>query len=566
MKWRISRKGLKKMVRNKMKDKLKFILAPIAVLLLSGFVQSDNDVYFKMSKSIDIFGKVYKEINLNYVDNVDPEEFMLSGIKGMLHSLDPYTMYIDENLQKDVDLMTIGRYGGIGATVGLRNDEVIIVDLLEGYSAQRQGIRIGDVITQVNDVKISRDNYDDLSKYMQGSPGTTVKINIKRDGSNDDLVFNLIREEIEVKNLTYYGFIPKESNNVYLKLSGFGRSSGKEVEKALKELKKEKEIKSIILDLRGNPGGLLDAAIDVSEKFVGKGQLVVSVIGRDTTDITEYYSEEEPVAGESKLAVLVDGGTASAAEIVTGAVQDHDRGVVIGTPSFGKGLVQTVVPLSYNTSLKITTGKYYTPSGRCIQKIDYAKNNKIVQPIINVTKATFHTDNNRTVYSGGGLYPDSLVKNSSESSQVINLLARGMFFQFATKYSNRNEIINLDDVSHEDLYKEFLDYLKDQNYEYHSQTSKLLTQLEKAAEKEEIYSSLKDDIEKLNLKTDKILSEQLLIHKDEIVSEIEKELATRIAGREGRIKASLQNDKQFEAAYDILNSEKLYGKFLISKN
>lgn len=549
-----------------LKNKLKFLIAPLTILLLSGFVQSDNDVYFKISKSIDIFGKIYKEINLNYVDNVDPEEFMLSGVKGMLQSLDPYTMYIDENLQKDVDLMTIGRYGGIGATVGLKNDEVIVVDLIEGYSAQRQGIRIGDVITHVNDVKMNKENYEDLSKYMQGQPGSTVKINIKRDGNDIDLVFNLIREEIEIKNLTYYGFIPKESNNVYMKLSGFGRSSGKEVKDALTELKKEKEIKSIILDLRGNPGGLLDAAIDVTEKFINKGQLVVSVIGRDTTDITEHYSEEESIAGKSKLVVLIDGGTASASEIVTGAVQDHDRGVIVGTPSFGKGLVQTVVPLSYNTSLKITTGKYYTPSGRCIQKIDYAKNSKIVKPIVSLIKEEYHTDNKRTVYSAGGLYPDSLVvKSSSESSQVKNLLAKGMFFQFATNYSNTHPEMDLENISHEDLFNNFVKYLEDQNYEYQSQTSKLLVQLQTAAEKENILTELKNDITELNLKTDEILSKQLTLYKNEMISEIIKELATRVSGREGRIKASINYDEQFETALNILQDEGLYNSLLNGK-
>jgi len=548
-----------------LKNKIKILIAPLAVLLLSGFVQSDSDIYFKISKSIDIFGKIYKEINLNYVDNVDPEEFMLSGVKGMLESLDPYTMYIDENMQKDVDLITIGKYGGIGATVGLRNDEIIVVDLLEGYSAQRQGIRIGDVITHVNDVKINKENYDELNKHMQGAAGTTVKINIKRNG-NGALVFNLIREEIEIKNLTYYGFIPKESNNVYLKLSGFGRSSGKEVEKALTELKKQKEIKTIILDLRGNPGGLLDAAIDVSEKFVNKGQLVVSVIGRDTSSITEYFSEEEPIAGNSRLVVLIDGGTASASEIVTGAVQDHDRGVVIGTPSFGKGLVQTVIPLSYNTSLKVTTGKYYTPSGRCIQKIDYAKDSKIVKPVISVIKETYKTDNKRTVYSAGGLYPDSLVKNSSESIQVKYLLAQGQFFQFATNYSNTHIDIDLDKIPDDELFNDFVEYLESQDYEYHSQTSRLLEQLLDAAEKENLLSELKSDIDKLNLKTDEILNTQLLNEKNEIISEIEKELATRISGREGRIKASLNHDKQFEIALSVLNDDQLYNKMLNGNN
>jgi carboxyl-terminal processing protease len=341
--------------------------------LLSGFIRKDSDIYFEINKSIDIFGRVYKEVALNYVDEINPEEFMLAGIDGMLQSLDPYTNFIDGSQQKDIDIITKGKYGGIGATVGLREESITVVDLIEGYSAQRQGIRIGDVITQINDVKVSKENYDTLSDLLKGDPGTTVKLFIKREGTDEQIIFNLLREEIEVKNLSYYGFYPSNSGNAYLKLSGFSRTAGDEVKKALLELKSQKEIKSIVLDLRGNPGGLLDAAIDVSEKFLKKGQLVVTVKGRDSLNVKNYYSEEEPIAGETKLAVLIDGSSASASEIVAGALQDHDRAIVVGTNSFGKGLVQTVIPLSYKTSLKITTAKYYTPSGRSIQKINYRR-------------------------------------------------------------------------------------------------------------------------------------------------------------------------------------------------
>ena len=330
--------------------KYRLIMLPLIVIFFAGFFQQDSDIYFKINKSLDIFGKIYKEITLNYVDEIDPEEFMLAGVKGMLSYLDPYTIYLDENQQNDVNLITKGKYGGIGATIGLRNDKVTIVDLYEGYSAQRQGVRIGDVILKVDSVTLDKDNYENLSAFMKGKPGTEVSITVEREGEPAELVFNLIREEIEVKNLTYYGFVPENSGNVYLKLSGFSRTAGEEIKKALLELKSQKEIESIVLDLRGNPGGLLDAAIDVSEKFLGKDQLVVSVIGRDTLEVKNYRSNEEPVAEEADLAVLVDNSSASASEIVAGAIQDHDRGIIVGTQSFGKGLVQTIIPLSYNTS------------------------------------------------------------------------------------------------------------------------------------------------------------------------------------------------------------------------
>ncbi|MCB9249202.1 MAG: S41 family peptidase [Ignavibacteriales bacterium] len=404
------------------------------IVILSGFINGDSDIYFQMSKGIDIFGRVYKEVAINYVDEVKPEAFMLQGIQGMLSALDPYTVYIDENHQKDIELITKGKYGGIGATVGLYNDKITIVDLIEGYSAQRQGIRIGDVIKKVDTVSISKTNYDELGNYLKREPGTEISLTIERDGVKGDIIFNLVSEEIEIKNLTYYGFVPEESNNVYLKLSGFSRSAGDEIRKAIHDLRVQKEIKSIVLDLRGNPGGLLDAAIDVSEKFLKKGQKIVSIKGRDETKEQVFNAQEEPVSGSTKLAILVDGGSASASEIVAGALQDHDRGVVLGTKSFGKGLVQTVIPLSFNTSLKMTTARYYTPSGRCIQEVDYSKEKEIFGENIIDENKIYLTDNKREVFARGGITPDSVINNSSESHLVRSLLATGMFFNLGQTF------------------------------------------------------------------------------------------------------------------------------------
>ncbi|MCL4550922.1 MAG: PDZ domain-containing protein, partial [Bacteroidetes bacterium] len=237
---------------------IKRIFLPlVAVVFFSGFITRDNDIYFQINKGIDIFGRVYKEVALNYVDQLNPEEFMLAGINGMLTSLDPYTNFIDADGQKDIDIITKGKYGGIGATVGLRNDNVTIVDLIEGFSAQRQGMRIGDVITKINNVPVTKDNFESLSEMLKGDPGTTISVTVKRDGASDKITFNLVREEIEVKNVTYYGFVPAGSKNAYIKLSGFSQTAGEEVKKALLDLKSKGEIESLILDLRGNPGGLL---------------------------------------------------------------------------------------------------------------------------------------------------------------------------------------------------------------------------------------------------------------------------------------------------------------------
>ncbi|HEX3072118.1 MAG TPA: dTMP kinase, partial [Ignavibacteriales bacterium] len=381
------------------------------------------DITFFIDLNLEEIEKRKSNSRLFELDRI---EFMRAGINGMLSALDPYTVFIDEKGKEDINLLTDGKYGGIGVSIGLRNNEVLIVDIMEGYSAQRQGLRIGDVITKIGDTEVNAANFDDISNYVKGEPGTELKLTIKRDDLEEPLQFNLLREEVVIKNLTFYDFIPEGSNNAYLKLTGYTRGAGAEIKKGLEELSAKREIKSIILDLRGNPGGLLDAAVDVAEKFLKKGQLIVSAVGRDTTQISEHFSSEEPAASNNvKLAVLVDEGTASASEIVAGAIQDHDRGVIVGAKTFGKGLVQTIIPLSYNTSLKITTAKYFTPSGRCIQKIDYSDHNDVLLPSRILTTKTFNTDNKRLVYSAGGITPDSLVADDDIFSIDEDLLAKG---------------------------------------------------------------------------------------------------------------------------------------------
>jgi carboxyl-terminal processing protease len=545
---------------------MKKILKQISIILLlvtfSGFIQGDSDIYFQMAKGIDIFGRVYKEVAINYVDEVKPKAFMLEGIKGMLSTLDPYTVYIDENHQKDIELITRGKYGGIGATVGLYNDKITIVDLIEGYSAQRQGIRIGDIIHKVDSVEITKENYDDLGNYLKKEPGTEISITIERDGQKGNVIFNLVSEEIEIKNLTYFGFVPKESNNAYLKLSGFSRSAGDEIRKAIQELRVQKEIKSIVLDLRGNPGGLLDAAIDVSEKFLPKDNLIVSIKGRDKNKEQFYKAKEEPIAGTTNLAILVDGGSASASEIVAGALQDHDRGIVLGSKSFGKGLVQTVIPLSFNTSLKMTTAKYYTPSGRCIQAIDYSQNRDIYDAVNNDDEKVFLTDNKREVFASGGITPDSVVKNSSDSHLVRSLLARGMFFKFATHYYNTTTSEQVKVDAEDQLFNTFMDYIKEQEFTYKTESELLISDLKKTIKREGYNSNLLEDVELLNNKFDVIKEAELSKYKNDIISEINNEIAARIEGRKGRIIESLKNDEQFSVALELLKHDQDYNKLL----
>ena len=545
-----------------MRKKIFRIIFPLVFILLAGFVWQEGDIYFRINKSIDIFGKVYKEITLNYVDRINPENFMLAGIKGMLSALDPYTVFIDENHQKDIDIITSGKYGGIGATVGLHNGEVVIVDLLEGYPAQRQGLRVGDVILKVDSVTITKENYPELGKYLKKEPGSMIKLTIKREGEPEPLIFNVVTEEIHLKNLTFYSLAPEDSSIAYLKLSGFSRSAGEEIKDAITELRSKHKLSGIILDLRGNPGGLLDAAVDVAEKFLPKGKLVVTIKGRELNDVRKFISNEEPIAGKSRLVVLVNGNSASASEIVAGAIQDHDRGVIVGTRSFGKGLVQTIVPLSYNTSLKLTTARYYTPSGRCIQKIDYAKNKKIFETDGGDTAKSFKTEHNRIVFSAGGITPDSIVFNRSKSEIIRDLLAKGYFFRFATRYFNAHPQTKLPALPENEVFAEFVKFLEESNFNYKSDAEKKLASLEKTVLAEKSYREIEKDLIVIKNKLLEVKNSALEANKKEIINKIREELATRISGRSGRIIESLHHDKQYTVARKILENKNIYEKLL----
>jgi carboxyl-terminal processing protease len=529
-----------------------------SVLLAFGFVVSKSDIYFEITKNLELFGKVYKEISFNYVDEIDPQEFMRAGIKGMLSKLDPYTVFIDEKNQDDIDLLTNGKYGGVGISIGVRNDKVTILEVLDGYSAQKQGIRIGDVITAIGQRKVTPEILDEISSLVKGEPGTPVQIKILRPSEKDTLEYNLIREEVIIKNLVFADFYPENSNNVYLKLSNFSRSAGDEVRSALKRLKDKKEIKSIVLDLRGNPGGLLDVAVDICDKFLNRDLLIVSTRGKELSSEKKYFAIEEPLVGKEKLIVLINGNSASASEIVAGAMQDHDRAVILGTQSFGKGLVQTITPLSFNTSLKITTAKYYTPSGRCIQKIDYSQNNQVIPFPDSLEKNEYSTDNKRIVYSAGGITPDSVVNNGIESDLLKDLLAKGIIFDFADKYYYQNLDADFSKINQEKLLADFKKYLSDSDYTYQSDTEKKINEIVEKLKKEEYSGKLTETLSKLNSDIKEISKLDLNESSEEILSELKVELARRYLGVDAAIKEALKYDKQFNTAFALFKNDTDY--------
>jgi len=532
----------------------------LIAVIVTGFYPGRGDIYFEIAKNLDLLGRVYKEIAFNYVDEVDPEKFLRAGIQGMLSSLDPYTIFIDEKKIEDIDLITNGKYGGVGISIGLRGEEVTVVEVMDGYAAQRQGIQIGDVIIEAGGSAISVDNIDDVSSLVKGEPGTTVELKVVRNELSDTLSFNLIREEVIVKNITYSGFFPENSGNAYIKLSNFSRAASDEIKKTIKELKEQKQVNSIVLDLRGNPGGLLDIAIDVCDKFLARDLLVVSTRGRDASTEKKYFSVEEPIIGnEVGIIVLINGGSASASEIVAGALQDHDRAVILGTKSFGKGLVQTITPLSYNTSLKITTAKYYTPSGRCIQKIDYSEGSEIIINPIHESEQIFLTDNKREVYSKGGITPDTTVEFNINGELTKELLAKGLFFKFANNYFFNNPDAKYSGINDEKLFSEFAEYLTVEDFNYISQTEIEIDNLIKgAADKEEI----KDELLKIKSELGGLFEKEMQIYKSEILREIRSELAARYLGLEGRIEEQLNSDLQVQTALEILSNKNTYNKLL----
>ncbi len=538
------------------------VVSVISVLLLGFYIQRSGYLYYEISKNMELFGKVYKEISFNYVDEINPEEFMREGIKGMLKSLDPYTVFIDESKQEDIDLMTNGKYGGIGVTIGLRNDRITITEILDGYAAQKQGLRIGDIVIEVDGEPINSSDIDDLSAKVKGEPGTTVQLRILRNNDKDTLLFNIVREEIVIRNLVYADFYPKNSGNVYLKLSNFSRSASEEIKNALKKLKQEKPIESIVLDLRGNPGGLLDVAVDVCNKFLKKDLLIVSTRGREPNSEKKYLAKEEPIVPSEKLIVLINENSASASEIVAGAIQDHDRGIILGTQSFGKGLVQTITPITYNTSLKITTAKYYTPSGRCIQKVDYSKKNKVFGSAAAEEKSEFSTDNKRKVYSAGGITPDTLVRFEIEGEITRELLAKGIIFDFADKFYYQNQSARFENLDDTKIFSEFFAFIKSKDFKYVPEVEKKLNALIDDLDKNKINGKILSAANRLKDELKNYFEKELEKYKGEILYYTRIELANRYYNQQRALEEGLKYDKQFNTALSLFRNDKIFNKLL----
>ncbi len=526
--------------------------------------RSAEDNYFEMARNLDIFTTILRELTIYYVDPTDPKVLVEEGIHSMLESLDPYTQFIPEEEADDYRFITTGQYGGIGALIGQRDENVIITDPYEGFPAQKSGLQAGDIIRAIDGKSLDGKKYDEVSKMLKGTPNTTITITVERMGASAPITKTLNREEITIKSVPYYGLL--DDNLGYIRLGGFTDEAGLEVKHAVEDLVQKKNVKGLILDLRGNPGGLLHEAVNIVNVFVDKGQEVVSTRGKVKEWDKTYRSLNPATDTKTPVVVLVNSGSASAAEIVSGTLQDLDRAIIIGQRTFGKGLVQTTRPLTYNTQLKITTAKYYIPSGRCIQALDYSHRNpdgsvgKVPDSLI----SEFKTRGGRKVYDGGGINPDFTTELPDISSISQALINNYILFDYATLYRIKNPVIaNARDFKLSDKeFEDFIAWQNDKKYDYITDSEKKLKELQEKAEKEKYFEHIRDKYELVKnlLKHDK--ATDLRLNKAEVRELLENEIVSRYYYQNGRIETSFDDDPDILLAVKALKNQQVYQAIL----
>jgi carboxyl-terminal processing protease len=540
-----------------MKHKRRFVyLGGILILVFGLGFSTLGNKDLELVKNLDIYYTLFRELNMFYVDETDPEELVTTSIEAMLSSLDPYTTYIPESDMDDFQFQTTGEYGGIGSLIRRVDNAVMIAEPYVGFPAEKAGMRAGDKILKVDGVSTSDMALESVSDKLKGKPGTELVLTVERYGEEKPLIFNLIREKVSIKNVPYYGMIDQGTG--YIRISNFTHGAGKEVEQALLSLKKDHDLTSLVLDLRANPGGLLIEAVRICNIFVDKGEKIVSTRGKMERWDSDYTTTVDPVDTEIPLVVLVNRGSASASEIVAGALQDLDRAVVIGQRTFGKGLVQTSRPLKYNAQLKVTTAKYYIPSGRCIQALDYSHRNEdgSVGYIPDSLISEYTTRNGRLVYDGGGIEPDFEVVSDMLPEIAVQLFTQGMFFDFATRYRNTHEEIaspetfSLSDEDY-DLFKVFL---KEKGFEFQTASEQAFAELMRTAKREKYYALAEEEFASLEKKLMHNNLKDLETFKKEVKQILQEEIANHYYLRAGRIQAQIQEDIQLDKAMEVLKT------------
>jgi carboxyl-terminal processing protease len=529
--------------------------AIVAVVAGGALTLAAGDNYFEVGKNLEIFNELYKDVNIYYVDDINPGDLITTGIDAMLESLDPYTQYIAESDLEDYRIMTTGQYGGIGAMIRKKGDAVMVSEPYEGYPAMKAGIEAGDKITEIDGHDTHGLNTEDVSKLLKGQAGTKVEVVTTRNGGAP-VTHELDREEIKIPDVPYKGFIDQADKVGYIKLNSFTQTASQEVRNAFKELK-EQGAQKMVLDLRGNGGGLLREAINIVNIWVPKGQTVVETKGKIADWDKTYKTLSEPVDLNMPIVVLVDTGSASASEIVTGSLQDLDRAVIVGNRTYGKGLVQQTRDLFYNSKLKVTVAKYYIPSGRCIQKVDYAHHDSIGNAMLmaDSTIRAFKTAHGRTVYDGRGINPDIHVEKELLPKVVGGLYNADLFFDFANQYRWTHDSIPPPDrfTITDTIYQQFMDFVKDKKFEYHTASLNDLDKLVADAKKERYYDHAQQSIDALRADLSPDRAEEFRRFRSDIEEVLKSELVGRYYYQSGRAEAMLKSDPAVQEALTVLN-------------
>ena len=528
------------------------------------FVRND----FEIAKNLDIYATLLRQLNENYVDELNVGDLVRTSIDAMLDELDPYTVYYPESELEEFKLMTTGQYGGIGALIQQDSDYVIISEPYENTPAMESGLQAGDRIIAIDGKSTKGKSVSDVSTALKGQPGTVVKLTIQPYGKRSSTTKEIERREIKLPSIAYSGML--KDGIGYIRLNQFTENAGREVKESFLKLK-EQGMNRFVLDLRGNGGGLLNEAVNIVNLFVPKGELVVSTKGKQQHLNQQYYTPNEPVDTEKPIAVLVDGGSASASEIVAGTLQDMDRAVIIGERTYGTGLVQNVLPLSYNSRMKVTVSKYYIPSGRCIQKIDYQHKDSNG---VNLRKAdsnatAFKTRHGRTVYDYGGVEPDIKVKNESYSTVLLALMSEKMIFNYANEFKlNHKSIPPVAEFTFTDaMYTDFLNYVGKRNIVYETFTEKELKRLETAVKDDKMEKALQTEIEALKKAVERDKATDMQKYRKEISEMLYMEIVSRYYHQKGLAEASLKIDPCMEYVYRLLDSNNLeeYHRILKTK-
>lgn len=548
-------------LRDMKKKRWLWVLTPVVILSVFSF--SPKNDYFPIARNLEIFAGLYKEVNTYYVDEINPNEVIKKGIDAMLKNLDPYTVYIPEDLIEDYRTMATGEYGGIGATTSVIDGEHTVVMIYEGYPAFESGLRIGDKILEVDDIPVTGLRHDELGKLLKGQYDTKVRVKLARYSVDQPIELSLTRKNIKIESVTYQGMLTNDIGMI--KLSEFTNNSGKAVKEAAKALKKSGATK-LVLDLRDNPGGLLHESVNICNLFIPKDAVVVNTKGKIKDLNKTYAALDAPFDLEIPLVVLISSGSASASEIVAGVMQDYDRGVLIGEKSFGKGLVQATRPLSYNSQLKVTTAKYYTPSGRCIQALDYSHRNAdgSVGKVPDSLKTTYYTTNGREVFDGGGVDPDIVIEKKEYPSIVSVLSNKGLLFSYATKYVSENDTIadprsyTLSDAT----YQDFKQWVDEQSLEYANKTEGAMDRLIASAKEENYYADIQSSLDLLKASVIEQKNNDMDLFAEDIKQKLEEEIISRYYFEKGVIESTFNEDPKIQVAIEVLNDPSRYYEIL----